>query len=90
LAKLAQNNPSELYDVACARALCVPLARGDEQQALAAQAVQTLMQAIAAGWNDAGKTSRDPDLAPLHGRDDFRRLVNDLLDRRFPADPFAP
>ena len=35
------------------------------------------------------KTSRDPDLAPLYDRDDFRRLVNDLFDRGFPDDPFA-
>ena len=56
----------------------------------AAEAVQMLKQAIAAGWNDAGKTSRDPDLASLRDRDDFRRLVAELFDRGFPADPFVP
>ena len=63
--------------------------RESQQQALAAEAVQTLEEAIAAGWNDAGKTSRDPDLAPLRDRDDFRRLLAELFDRGFPADPFA-
>ena len=56
---------------------------------MAAEAVQTLERAIDAGWNNAGKTNRDPDLAPLHDRDDFRRLLAKLCDRGFPADPFA-
>ena len=43
--------------------LSVPLTPGEQQQALAVEAVQTLKQAIAAGWNDAQHTSRDPDLA---------------------------
>jgi hypothetical protein len=34
-------------------------------------------------------TARDPDLAPLRGRDDFRRLAAEQLDRGFPARPFA-
>ena len=89
LVALAKNNPSDLYDVACVLALSVPLARGEQQPALAVKAVQILKQAIAAGWNDAGKTSRDPDLASLGDRDDFRRLLAELFDRGFPADPFA-
>ena len=87
LAALAQNNPADLYDVVGVLAQCVPLAQGDPQQRLAAEAVQSLQEAIAAGWKDAGKISLT--LAPLRGRDDFRRLVHELLDRRFPADPFA-
>ncbi len=51
--------------------------------------MNTLRAAIAAGWNDAGHTSRDPDLAPLHDRDDFRRLLAQLFDRGFPADSFV-
>jgi hypothetical protein len=86
---MARENATELYDVACARALCVPLTRGEQQQALATEAVQTLREAVAAGWNDAAKTRRDPDLAPLRDRDDFRLLLAKLFDRGFPADPFA-
>jgi hypothetical protein len=89
MAALVQKDPSDLYNVACALALCVPLTRGEPQQALAAEAVQTLKQAIAAGWHNAQNTSRDPDLAPLRDRDDFRRLLAKLFDRGFPADPFA-
>jgi len=89
LARLARGDPTDLYNVACALTQCVSLAGRDQQQALAAEAVQTLKEAIAAGWNDAGKASRDADLAPLRARDDFRRLVFELFDRGFPADPFA-
>ncbi len=67
----------------------IPITRGEQRQTLAANAVQTLKRAIAAGWNDAGKTSSDPDLAPLRDRDDFRRLLAELFDHGFPADPFA-
>jgi hypothetical protein len=54
-----------------------------------ALAVDVLRGAIAAGWRDAAHANRDPDLIPLRGRDDFRRLLAELLDAGFPADPFA-
>jgi hypothetical protein len=84
------KNANELYNVACELALCVPITpNADQQQSLAAEAVQMLDQAIAAGWNNAHHTSRDPDLVPLHDRDDFRRLLAELFDRGFPNDPFT-
>jgi tetratricopeptide (TPR) repeat protein len=89
LAILAHGNPSELYNAACALASIIPNAGESERQALATEAVQILKEAAAAGWNDAGKASRDPDLAPLRDRDDFRRLLAEMFDRGFPADPFA-
>jgi tetratricopeptide (TPR) repeat protein len=90
LEELARGKPTELYDVACAVAASAPLARGEQRQALETEAVQTLRVAVAAGWIDARHTARDPDLAPLHDRDDFRRLLAALFDRGFPANPFAP
>jgi serine/threonine-protein kinase len=90
LAALARGNPKDLYNVACVLALSVPLTHGVEQQALAAEAIRTLQEAIVAGWSDAGQAARDPDLAPLHDRDDFRRMLAQLFDRDFPAHPFAP
>ncbi len=90
LVALAQKNPSDLYDVACALAQSAALSPGEPRQALTVEAVQTLKQAIAAGWNDAGRTSRDPELALLRKRDDFRRLLAELFDRGFPVEPFVP
>jgi serine/threonine protein kinase len=89
LAALTRAEPRDLYKVASALSSSVPLVRGEPQNALAAEAVRTLNEAIAAGWNDAGKTSRDPALAPLRDREDFRRLLIELFDRGFPSDPFA-
>jgi tetratricopeptide (TPR) repeat protein len=89
-AALWKNNSDELYNVARDLAVCMLNVQGTEQaQALAAEAVQTLSDAAAAGWNDAQHTSRDPDLARLRDRDDFRRLLVKMFDRGFPADPFA-
>ncbi len=88
-ADLASGEPAGLYNAACTLALSVPLVPGDQRQALASEAVQTLKRAVAAGWGNALFTSRDPDFAVLRDRDDFRRVVAELFDRGFPADPFA-
>jgi serine/threonine-protein kinase len=86
---LGSLNPDELYDVARELALCIPNARDTaEGQAWAAEAVGTLREAVAAGYNNINKIAHDPDLAPLRDRDDFRRLMAELFDRDFPADPF--
>jgi serine/threonine-protein kinase len=89
LLSLSRARPRDLYAAAGSFASSVPTAAGAERQALAAEAVDALKQAIAAGWKNATKTSRDPDLAPLRDRDDFRRLLTELFDRGFPANPFA-
>jgi serine/threonine protein kinase/Tfp pilus assembly protein PilF len=89
LIALTRGNPSDLYKVACALAVSVPTASADQRPTLGALAVFMLKEAVAAGWNDAGKTSRERDLAPLRDRDDFRRLLAELFDGGFPADPFA-
>jgi tetratricopeptide (TPR) repeat protein len=89
-AELVRGNPADLYNAACSLALSVPLAQGEQSQALATDAVQMLKEAVAAGWNDAPHTSRDPDLNPLRDREDFRRLLDELFDRTFPPEPFAP
>jgi tetratricopeptide (TPR) repeat protein len=90
LLSLPRESPNDIYDVACALALCVPITPGKPGQAAAADAVRALRQAVAAGWKDAGRTSRDKDLVSLRDRDDFRQLLAELYDRGFPADPFAP
>ena len=87
---LGRMTPNDLYDIACVLSLCVPHAKDDAQrQSLTAEAIDTLRTAVASGWRDAPHASRDPDLAPLRGRAEFHRLVAELFDRAFPADPFA-
>jgi len=89
LAALPRENPTDSYNLACVLALTVPLVSGEQRQALAAEAVLRLKEAVAAGWNDAGKTNSDPDLIALRDREDFRKLLAELFDRGFPADPFG-
>ena len=84
-----RGDPHELYAVACVLSLSVRLPPWGRGAILADDAVRTLRQAIAAGWDDAALSCRDSDLDPLRGRDDFRRLLAELLDRGFPADPFV-
>jgi eukaryotic-like serine/threonine-protein kinase len=87
---LCNNNPAALYNLARDNAFCVSDAHGEaRKQSRAAEAVATLRAAVAAGWRDAALTSRDPDLATLHDRDDFQNLRAEMFDRGFPADPFA-
>jgi hypothetical protein len=88
--KLWPGDANELYNAACAFALCVPIG-GDasHKQSLADEAMVTLRAAVAAGYSNGARMSRDHDLVPLRSRDDFRRLVAELFDRGFPTDPFA-
>jgi serine/threonine-protein kinase len=88
-AAIARGRPDELYDVACMLATGVRLAGGGTRRVLADEAVRSLERAIAAGWDDAAWTHRDPDLDPLRDREDFRRLLGKLFDRGFPVDPFG-
>jgi serine/threonine protein kinase len=86
-----QNNLADShYSKACILARFFPRADGSLETArYADEAMASLTKAVTAGWKNAAHTASDPDLAPLHGRDDFRRLVAGLFDRVFPADPFA-
>jgi hypothetical protein len=90
LAELVRGDAAGTYDLACALARCIPIARSGERDKFAAEAIKTLANAAHAGWNDAARTARDPDLTALHGLDDFDRLLARLFDRGIPTDPFAP
>jgi tetratricopeptide (TPR) repeat protein len=89
LLTLQPREPVQLYNAACELALCAQ-AELDEtrKQTLADSAVTSLRGAIAAGWRDAIRTSLDRDLDPLRARADFQRLLEELFDGIFPADPF--
>ena len=51
--------------------------------------MEALSRAVTLGFKDNQKLQSETDLNPLHDRDDFQRLLAELLDRGFPADPFA-
>ena len=42
-----------------------------------------LTKAVKAGWKEAAHMKADPDLDPLRGRDDFKKLLADL-EAKFP------
>jgi tetratricopeptide (TPR) repeat protein len=94
--KLQPGDPDELYSVACDLALCIPLAnRGQGERAVAADAerrnyinlaLETLRQAIRAGYKDRARMSSDLALEPLRSNEEFRSLVGDPA---FPSDPSA-
>jgi serine/threonine-protein kinase len=56
------------------------------RRALADRAVQTLRQAISAGYHEVNWVRTEPDLDALRTRGDFQALVADMV---FPADAFA-
>jgi tetratricopeptide (TPR) repeat protein len=90
LVTLSAGQTDYLYNGACWLARCVPLAAdAAEAGRYIDESMAALRAAVTAGYFDGSWMSRDTDLSPLHGRDDFHRLVLDLMDRALPADPFA-
>jgi serine/threonine-protein kinase len=83
----------EMYDVACELLFCaakiVPSktetglspAQQEQRRRFIEQAMNVLRKAVASGLKDAAAVRRDPNLAPLRGRDDFRKLVEEMAAR---------
>ena len=91
LIELFPRDPRTLYDGACLLARCSGLdERPESAQRLADEAMETLKGAVMAGFRDAKHISIDPDLRSLRDREDLHRLLDELFDRAFPADPFEP
>jgi tetratricopeptide (TPR) repeat protein len=84
-AELWPNNPDQLYGVAHDLALCVPMVGTDEQKQYADEALDVLRRAVAAGFRDASRMSKQAGFAPLRGRDDFAALLRDLERAAPPA-----
>ncbi len=53
------------------------------------EAFAALRRALELGGTNPGAWGHDPDLACLRARPDFNAWLDALLDRAFPADPFA-
>jgi serine/threonine-protein kinase len=98
------DNPAELYQVARELARCLPrptrqqptMGEGPkttssrDRQDLADETIGVLSKAVAAGFRDFSRPVSDPSFDPLRPRDDFRAILIAIMDRAFPADPFAP
>jgi tetratricopeptide (TPR) repeat protein len=90
--KVMRDDADSLYDASCYRAVTAAVSRLPDAAADADKAMEWLAKAIPAGYNTPQKLAhmmRDSDLDVLRTRDDFRRLMGGLMDRYFPADPFA-
>jgi serine/threonine-protein kinase len=84
------KGPQDLYNAACAYALCVtavapgkpPEQLSAEEKAAreryAARAIAVLREAVGKGYNDPAHMKKDKDLDPLRGRDDFKKLLGEL------------
>jgi serine/threonine-protein kinase len=73
--QLAGDDPQELYRVACNLALTAASTDEAARHRAADLAVETLRQAVAHGYRDAGRLRDDPNLAGVRGRDDFQGLL---------------
>jgi tetratricopeptide (TPR) repeat protein len=84
--------PVNAYDAACALALCIPIVQNDDKlskqdRASAVQfygdaAMKMLKDAVAKGWKDAAHMQKDTDLDPLRERDDFKKLIAELVTKQ--------
>jgi serine/threonine protein kinase/tetratricopeptide (TPR) repeat protein len=82
---LPRKTSGDLYNLACARAICAAVPAEETGQALtlleeergrqADTAIDALRQAIEAGWSDLDHTRKDRDLDALRSRADFQGLL---------------
>jgi formylglycine-generating enzyme required for sulfatase activity len=84
-----QQNPNDLYNIACAAALAGRAFRrqaaADEAAEFSTRALQLLRQAIEGGYADLQNLLNDVDFADLHDNPEFLSLVSRLQ----PPDRFA-
>jgi len=86
--KLWPNDPQELYIIAREQAdtaarvghdkKALTPAEQSERSVYLDQAMETLGLAVKAGFADADRLAREPDLAPLRSREDFEKLLPGL------------
>lgn len=77
------------YDIACVYALASAKDTAKREQ-YAARAIELLRRAVAKGYQDADHLAKDTDLDPLRGREDFRKLVADVLAKAPTSAPTKP
>jgi tetratricopeptide (TPR) repeat protein len=84
LRELGTATPAQLYNGACVFSLCATSIKSESTEIseeetkkhsqYIAEALATLKEAIAAGWNDFELMKTDSDLAPLRDLEDFKKL----------------
>jgi tetratricopeptide (TPR) repeat protein len=76
--QLSRQEPCYLYDLACHLALASTLPGNEGGSDATGRAVAALRAFAETGFDSIHKLRTDPRLAPLRGRADFQRLVNEL------------
>jgi tetratricopeptide (TPR) repeat protein len=102
LERLPSRTPDDLFNLACARALCAAATPGGdktpgseddlrERLRMADLAVAALRKAFDLGFRDVEKLKGDDDLKAIRDRDDFKKLVAraDLEERARKAEELA-
>jgi hypothetical protein len=85
--QLNRTDAVSLYNAACWRAVTAAMLRAadpsltgaEQSDAEAERAMAWLKKAIAAGWKDAAHMEKDLDLDALRDREDFKKLLAELV-----------
>jgi tetratricopeptide (TPR) repeat protein len=77
LAKSTNWNSGQWYDFACVYAVASGNS-ADKKQEYADRAMDLLQKAVKAGWRDAVHMGKDTDLDAIRGREDFKKLIEEL------------
>jgi serine/threonine protein kinase/tetratricopeptide (TPR) repeat protein len=85
LAAMPNWSAGQWCDFACVYAVASGKI-ADKKQVYADRAMELLYQAVKAGYKDAAHMKRNPNLAPLRDRDDFKMLLADLEAAAKPAE----
>jgi tetratricopeptide (TPR) repeat protein len=73
------------YNFACFYAIASGKST-EKKQPYADRAIDLLHKAVKAGWSDAAYAAQDTFLDPIRGREDFKKLIEDLA-KKSPAKP---
>jgi tetratricopeptide (TPR) repeat protein len=76
------RDKDRLYDTACLYAQCAAAAKGPLVGEYADEAMSLLRQAVANGLKDGVRVAQDSDLVSLRDRDDFKKLLVQLQEKK--------
>jgi hypothetical protein len=85
LIKSANWNAGQWYDFACVYSVASGKL-ADKNKEYADRAMDLLRKAVNGGFNDAAHMAKDTDLDSLRGREDYKKLIEELT-KKSPAKP---